>query len=61
MEKFHNKIAVFDCDLASSVKLGRFIKENENGFYEVGIQEHNAATIAGAMSKEGILKYCIVN
>ena len=57
MRKFQNRIAVFDCDLAGSVKLNNFIKDNKNEFYEVGIQEHNAATIAGVMSKEGILTF----
>jgi len=48
-------IAVFDCDLASSVKTDGFAKHFPNNFFQSGIQEHNTATIAGAVSVEGIL------
>jgi len=49
--------AVFDCDLAGSVKTNKFAKENPTNFYQGGIQEHNTAVIAGAMSKEGIITF----
>ena len=43
-------IVVFDCDLATSVKTDFFEKEFPDRFFQVGIQEHNAATISGAIS-----------
>jgi transketolase len=43
-------IVVFDCDLATSVKTDFFEKEFPDSFFQVGIQEHNAATISGAIS-----------
>jgi transketolase len=43
-------IAVFDCDLAVSVKTERFAAERFDGFVECGVGEHNAATAAGALS-----------
>lgn len=48
-------IAVFDCDLASSVKVDSFAKNFPNNFFQSGIQEHNTATIAGSLSTTGIL------
>jgi transketolase len=48
-------IAVFDCDLASSVKTDKFGKSFEEYFFESGVQEHTTATIAGALSTQGIL------
>ncbi|MEA3475248.1 MAG: transketolase [Candidatus Cloacimonadota bacterium] len=51
------EFAVFDCDLAGSVKTNKFAKENPTKFYQGGIQEHNTAVIAGAMSKEGIITF----
>jgi len=47
-------IAVFDCDLAGSVKTDSFAAILPDNFFQGGIMEHNTATIAGAMSKEGI-------
>jgi transketolase len=54
-----NKVefAVFDCDLAGSVRTNNFAKENPTKFYQGGIQEHNTAVVAGAMSKEGIITF----
>jgi transketolase len=53
--KSYLPIAVFDCDLASSVKTDGFAKYFPENFFQSGIQEHNTATIAGAVSVEGIL------
>lgn len=50
-------IAVFDCDLASSVKTASFAKQFPNNFFQGGIQEHNTATIAGAISTCGIVSF----
>ncbi len=49
------KFAVFDCDLAGSVKTAEFGKLRPDQFFEGGIQEHNTATIAGAISTMPIL------
>jgi transketolase len=49
--------AVFDCDLASSVKTAGFAKQFPNHFFQGGIQEHNTATIAGAISTLGLLSF----
>jgi transketolase len=50
-------IAVFDCDLASSVKTAGFAKQFPDHFFQGGIQEHNTATIAGAISTLGFLSF----
>lgn len=47
------RIAGFGCDLEGSVKMGGFHKVSPELYYEAGIQEHHAATCAGAMSREG--------
>ncbi len=48
-------IAVFDCDLAVSVKTAKFASEFPQRFFQAGVQEHNAATIAGALSSKGVV------
>jgi len=50
-------IAVLDCDLIGSVKTGKFAAAYPEYFFQVGIQEHNAATVAGALSVEGIVTF----
>jgi transketolase len=50
-------MAVFDCDLASSVKTAAFAKQFPKHFFQGGIQEHNTATIAGAISTVGLLPF----
>ncbi len=50
-------VAAFDCDLAASVKTGDFAKAYPDYFFQGGIQEHNAATVSGAMSGDGILTF----
>ncbi|MHB8109611.1 MAG: transketolase [Syntrophorhabdaceae bacterium] len=50
-------VAAFDCDLASSVKTADFAKAYPDNFFQGGIQEHNTATVAGAMSGSGILTF----
>ena len=51
------QFAVFDCDLACSVKTSQFAQENPAKFYQGGIQEHNTAVVAGVMSKENIITF----
>lgn len=48
-------LLAFDCDLAGSVKLDGFAKECPDSFIQLGIQEHAAATIAGAASVAGVV------
>ena len=50
-------VAVFDCDLAPSTKTGAFAKQFPRHFFQGGIQEHNTATMAGAISTLGILSF----
>jgi len=50
-------MAVFDCDLAPSTKPGGLAKQFPNHFCQGGIQEHNTATIAGAVSTLGVLSF----
>lgn len=43
-------IAVFDCDLAVSVKTDGFAASRPQGFIQCGVGEHNVATASGALS-----------
>ena len=52
-----NIICVFDCDLASSVKTADFAKAFPEYFFQGGIQEHNTATVSGALSTDGVLTF----
>lgn len=51
------KVLGFSCDLEGSVKMEGFHRISENAFFESGIQEHHAATLAGAMSKENFVAF----
>lgn len=50
-------IAVVDCDLMESVRTHEFGKIAPENFFEGGIQEHNAATLAGALSSQGVITF----
>jgi transketolase len=50
-------VSAFDCDLASSVKTADFAKAYPDHFFQGGIQEHNTATVAGALSTRGVLTF----
>jgi transketolase len=50
-------MAVFDCDLSPSTKTTAFAKQFPLHFFQGGIQEHNTATIAGAISTVGLLSF----
>lgn len=50
-------VSAFDCDLASSVKTADFAKAYPDHFFQGGIQEHNTATVAGALSTVGVLTF----
>jgi len=48
-------IAVFDCDLAASVKTGGFAAAFPEKFFQSGITEHNTAVMAGTASSQGVV------
>ncbi len=48
-------LAVLDCDLASSVKTEDFARCSPKSFFQTGVQEHNAITVAGALSSAGVV------
>ncbi|MGQ9647710.1 MAG: transketolase [Thermodesulfobacteriota bacterium] len=50
-------LVVFDCDLAPSTKTTAFAKQFPKNFFQGGIQEHNTATIAGAISTLGLVSF----
>jgi transketolase len=52
-EDFH--MAVFDNDLAGSVKTAAFAKKYPDSFFQCGISEHSTAAMAGGLSTEKIL------
>jgi len=52
-----NPLAVLDCDLVGSVKTQKFAQDHPDYFFQAGIQEHNTATVAGALSTQGIVTF----
>ena len=48
-------IAVFDNDLAGSVKTNAFGDKYPDRFFQAGIAEHNTASVAGALSAEKVV------
>lgn len=50
-------MAVLDCDLAASVKTQGFAEVRPQAFVQCGVGEHNAATVAGALSVSGVLTF----
>lgn len=55
--KGYSPIAVFDCDLAGSVKTDGFAKKFPDNFFQGGIQEHSTAMTAGTVSTRGVLTW----
>ncbi|MCB2181505.1 MAG: transketolase [Desulfobulbaceae bacterium] len=51
------KIVGISCDLEGSVKMGDFHKHMPEAFLECGIQEHHAATMTGAISREDMVAF----
>lgn len=51
------KIAGVSCDLEGSVKMGGFRKHSPEAYFEAGIQEHHAAGMAGALSRENLVTF----
>ena len=50
-------VCVFDCDLASSVKSTDFAGAFPDHFFQGGVQEHNTATVSGALSTMGVTTF----
>jgi transketolase len=50
-------LAVFDCDLAESVKTEAFAKAYPDAFIEAGVAEHNVAAASGALSTTPTLTF----
>jgi len=50
-------MACVDCDLLPSVRTKAFKEALPDNFLQVGVQEHNAATLAGALSVSGVLTF----
>lgn len=50
-------IAVFDCDLAPSVKTSAVEKNFPGNFFQCGISEHHASVCAGAASVNGVTAF----
>ncbi|MEN6591298.1 MAG: transketolase [Fervidobacterium sp.] len=53
----NDNVVAVDCDLKGSVKLDFLDKERGDRIVELGVQEHNAATISGAMSADGLVTF----
>lgn len=53
----NDNVVAVDCDLKGSVKLDFLDKERPDRIVELGVQEHNAATLAGALSADGIVTF----
>lgn len=50
-------IVGISCDLEGSVKMNAFHKAHPDHFIEAGIAEHNAATLAGALSVDKVVPF----
>lgn len=50
-------VAVFDCDLAGSVKTDKVEKEFPVNFVQSGIQEHHTSVAAGSASCNGVVSF----
>ncbi|MHB8789785.1 MAG: transketolase [Desulfobulbaceae bacterium] len=51
------KIVGVSCDLEGSVKMGGFRKHSPGAYIEAGIQEHHAAGMSGALSRENLVTF----
>jgi len=51
------KIVGVSCDLEGSVKMDGFHKHSPEAYIEAGIQEHHAAGMSGALSREGLVTF----
>ncbi len=55
VNKGFTPFVVFDCDLAESLRFVEFSKHFPQHFFEFGVQEHSTATVAGALSTQGVI------
>lgn len=53
----HARVLAMTCDLEGSVRMNKFHAASPECFFEVGIQEHHAATLAGRLSWEGLTTF----
>lgn len=53
----NENVVAIDCDLKGSVKLDFLEKERPDRLLEFGVQEHSAATVAGALSIDGFITF----
>ncbi|HBI15530.1 MAG TPA: transketolase [Desulfobulbaceae bacterium] len=51
------RIVGVSCDLEGSVKMGGFRKHSPKAYIEAGIQEHHAAGMSGALSREDLVTF----
>lgn len=51
------KVVGVSCDLEGSVKMGGFHKHSPEAYFEAGIQEHHAAGMSGALSRENLVTF----
>jgi transketolase len=51
------KIVGVSCDLEGSVKMGGFRQHSPDAYIEAGIQEHHAAGMSGALSRENLVTF----
>lgn len=52
-----SQVVVIDCDLKGSVKTAGIAEDYPNRFFQAGIMEHHAGTMAGAMSVLGVVPF----
>ncbi|MHB8810348.1 MAG: transketolase, partial [Desulfobulbaceae bacterium] len=57
LEAGNPRVVGVSCDLEGSVKMGGFRKHSPNAYIEAGIQEHHAAGMAGALSRENMVTF----
>lgn len=50
-------VVVVDCDLAASTKTDEVMKHVPDKFIQIGVQEHTAATVSGAVSADGVVTF----
>jgi len=50
-------LAVLDCDLSDSVRTAGLARAFPESLIQCGIAEHNAATVAGALARRGVLTF----
>lgn len=50
-------VVVVDCDLAASTRTDEVMKNVPDKFIQIGVQEHTAATVSGAMSADGVVTF----